>query len=317
MLIFRTVLSCILFIGSVGTSYTAPLDSPDTIYIDGLPCNRACQSYMAWSRQSYISRQVGSVSGQRAPGQLVEPRSRNKAPHATNLGERGPTRAPTRMAKKGASKPIELPSANVSEVQRVDAGEAKSAPPETTTGALPIPSPAPSAETATIPAQVATAPAVEAPAAEASTTQAPSPAPEENAASSLKPSGPAEVVSPADAEMTALAPPNHDDQLIAILLVRLEIKSASDLANRTVAIDVVRSDSVSSIRTAIVAAGAADVQMSSGSALALERVMDGEVSAAVLDLTSPEAAQMWGAGIKGFNILLIPLSSPSGKERRR
>ena len=152
---------------------------------------------------------------------------------------------------------------------------------------------------------------------EAPTTAAPSPAPEQIAASSLNPPGPAEVVAPADAEMTALAPPNHDDQLVAILLVRLEIKSASDLANKTVAIDVVRSDSVPSIRTAIAAAGAADVQMSAGTALALERVMDGEVSAAVLDLTSPEAAKMWGAGIKGFNILLIPLSSPSVKEGRR
>jgi hypothetical protein len=27
------------------------LDGPDIVYMDGLPCNAACQSYMAWSRQ--------------------------------------------------------------------------------------------------------------------------------------------------------------------------------------------------------------------------------------------------------------------------
>ena len=26
-------------------------DEPDIVYMDGLPCNAACQSYMAWSRQ--------------------------------------------------------------------------------------------------------------------------------------------------------------------------------------------------------------------------------------------------------------------------
>ena len=43
MLKFFTLLTCILFIASVGPSQAAPLDSPDTVYIDGLPCNRACQ----------------------------------------------------------------------------------------------------------------------------------------------------------------------------------------------------------------------------------------------------------------------------------
>jgi hypothetical protein len=33
------------------TSRAMPPDSPDIVYIDGIPCNRPCQAYMAWSRR--------------------------------------------------------------------------------------------------------------------------------------------------------------------------------------------------------------------------------------------------------------------------
>src|SRR6266849_2479583 len=46
------LLSCVLFLGSAGNLEANPLDSPDIVYIDGLPCNSLCQSYMALSRQS-------------------------------------------------------------------------------------------------------------------------------------------------------------------------------------------------------------------------------------------------------------------------
>src|SRR5262249_11517495 len=37
----------------VGTLQAHPLDSPDIVYIDGQPCNSACQSYMAWSHRKF------------------------------------------------------------------------------------------------------------------------------------------------------------------------------------------------------------------------------------------------------------------------
>ena len=40
-------LTGLLFICTVGASQAHPLDSPDVVYIDGLPCNSACQSYLA------------------------------------------------------------------------------------------------------------------------------------------------------------------------------------------------------------------------------------------------------------------------------
>src|SRR5262245_21787329 len=59
------MLTGLLFLGSVGASQAHPLDTPDVVYIDGLPCNSACQSYMAWTR-----RKTSSVTEQSAP---VEP----------------------------------------------------------------------------------------------------------------------------------------------------------------------------------------------------------------------------------------------------
>ena len=44
-----TLLTLILFLGSTGALQANPLDSPGIVYIDGLPCNSACQSYMAAS----------------------------------------------------------------------------------------------------------------------------------------------------------------------------------------------------------------------------------------------------------------------------
>ena len=45
------MLIAMLFFGAGGISQASPLDPPDIVYIDGQPCNSACQSYMAWSRQ--------------------------------------------------------------------------------------------------------------------------------------------------------------------------------------------------------------------------------------------------------------------------
>jgi len=56
------LVTSILSLASASALQAHPKDSPDIVYLDGLPCNSACQSYMAWSGQTL------SVSGQRAPG---------------------------------------------------------------------------------------------------------------------------------------------------------------------------------------------------------------------------------------------------------
>src|SRR5882762_6471736 len=58
------MLAGLLFLGSVGTLQAHPLDLPDIVYIDGLPCNSACQSYMAWSRQKKSSTAEQPATGE-------------------------------------------------------------------------------------------------------------------------------------------------------------------------------------------------------------------------------------------------------------
>jgi len=117
-----------------------------------------------------------------------------------------------------------------------------------------------------------------------------------------------------DAEKTAAGSPNDADRLVAILLVRPEIKSVSDLAGKSIAIDDRQSSSSASVRTAIAAAGAPGVQLSEGQTTAINRVASGEVPAALLTLESPEAAETFPE-IEGYRIFRIPLSPRSVKAR--
>jgi hypothetical protein len=106
----------------------------------------------------------------------------------------------------------------------------------------------------------------------------------------------------------AASAPTHDtDRLVAVLMVLPDITSVSDLAGKTIAIDDRYSASNASVRTAIVAAGATEVQLSEGQATAINRLTNGEVPAAVLALVTADAAETFPA-IAGFRIFHIPLS---------
>jgi TRAP-type uncharacterized transport system substrate-binding protein len=113
-----------------------------------------------------------------------------------------------------------------------------------------------------------------------------------------------------DAEKTASAPPNNANNLVALLMARPEIKSVSDLTNKKIAIDDRQSASNDSVRTAIAAAGATEVQLSNGQTRAIDRLIGGEVPAAVLTSVYPEAAE-WFPEIAGFKIFRIPLGPRS------
>jgi hypothetical protein len=117
-----------------------------------------------------------------------------------------------------------------------------------------------------------------------------------------------------NSERTASTSADDTDRLVAVLMVRPEIKSVSDLAGKTVAIDDRYSASNGTVRTAIVAAGAPEVQLSEGQTTAINRLIDGEVPAAVLALVSPGVAEGYPA-IAGFKTFHIPLSPRSLKER--
>jgi hypothetical protein len=104
---------------------------------------------------------------------------------------------------------------------------------------------------------------------------------------------------------------NDTDPRTAILIARPQIKSVSELAGQEVAVNGKLSAAASNrVRTAIAAAGAAEVQLAESQGRAIDRVISGEVSASVLTLASPEAAEMF-PDVAGFRILRIPLSPRS------
>lgn len=107
---------------------------------------------------------------------------------------------------------------------------------------------------------------------------------------------------------TASGSPGNPDNLVALLLARPEIRSLSDLNNKSIAIEEKQSASSGSVSAALMAAGAAEVQFSEGQAGAIDRLISGEVPAAVLTLASPEAAE-WFPDIAGFRVFRVPLAA--------
>src|SRR6266481_6780127 len=246
------LLTSMLFLGSVGTSKAAPLDSPDIVYIDGLPCNSLCQSYMAWSRKA------SSISAHAA----FAPRF-PKARGATRMrgeGSRSATRV--RLAKPAARNSNDIRQAPIADSQPARNSVAVS-------------------NSETRPERVTAAPA-----------------PQQKADHPDR----AEAVLPGVAEKPASASPNNRDRLVAILVARPEIKSVSDLTNKNIAIDDRQAASDAHLRTAIAAAGATEAQLIEGQTAAVDRLINGEVPAAVLALVSPQAAD-WFPEIAGYKIL--------------
>lgn len=166
-----------------------------------------------------------------------------------------------------------------------------------------------SSKTRTIEAQVAAATMV----AEHLTLAAAAPPPDMKANGTDEP-GRAETPVRGNAEKTASASANDVDILVAVVMAGPDITSVSDLTGKTIAIDDKYSASIGSVRTAIVAAGAPDIQLSVGQTAAITRLLNGGVPAAILALVSADAAEGFPV-IAGFKILDLPLSPRSLKAR--
>lgn len=281
------LLICVLSLGSHGTSQAHPLDSPDLVYIDGLPCNRFCQDYMAWSRSA--SSPAVTLSAQPEQRTSAEPARRSATPvvrrktivRAAKSAPATPVLAATRIVPAAR----EMPRARTTTVQvpeRTPAGPDAIA----TTGVARVTELHPATEAApaapkprSLKEQVSAALEVAERTTVAAAIQAPQPKGSESNA----------------------------DLRVAVVMARPEIGSISDLAHKNVAIDDGQSTHASSVRTAIVAAGAPEVRLSGNQAKALDRLINAEVPAAVLDLVSPDAAEGF-PDIPGFKIFRIPLS---------
>jgi hypothetical protein len=263
-----------LVLGAVGTSSANPLDSPGTVYIDGLPCNLACQSYMAWSnkvleKHRVVPSEAQNVSAGRAPNEAVRkrlskrimPSSVDATPMKTETGLQ-----PAFAAKQGPASPTaaiaEPPSKGEPEVRII-----QRTPQEQIMAALGV-------------------------AEQITTAEMPKPKAVSDEASdaNTSPSGDAKA-----------------GNLVALLISRADTKSVSALNGANVAIDVAQSGAENDIRTSLAAAGATGVQLTTGDAKPVDRLIRGEVPAAVLGLVSSDAAEAFPE-VKGFKVLRVPLA---------
>jgi ABC-type phosphate/phosphonate transport system substrate-binding protein len=293
------ILTGALFFGPLATSVAHPLDSPDIVYIDGQPCNSACQSYMAWSRKIMpAAGQPQRVSIGTAAGQAA-------ARRVTGIHEAGSKpSAHGRVTKQAAPASIEIPQAKTTNLQLM--GEATAA--AGSVGAK-IPDTRPAANAAT---------ASDAAGAKIKDSQPPSNAaavadtPNAKVADLLPTVGVAtdsrtRTTQQQVTAATAVAERMAAAAAVAIVIARPEIKSISDLAGKTIAIDDRQSAFSGNVRTAIAAAGAAGAQLAESQTRAIDRVIGGEVPAAVLTSVSREAADAFPE-IAGFKIFRIPLT---------
>jgi hypothetical protein len=311
------LLTGLLFLAPVGTSQAHPLDSPDIVYIDGLPCNSACQSYLAWSW-----RRTSPVTGHAAPmesppekaldveaaaGKPALRPAKRAVSRATTAHPGSPKSAKRHVAKQAAPpSPAPLPAAQspaaeVTTPQPASEAAVKSEPAPINVAAVPAAAGAAAVSKArTVQEQVAAATNL---AVQVTAARAPH---QEAAEASIF----AEAAGPADSNAAASAATEGTDKKVVLVMVLPEIKSVSDLAGKNVAIEDQQAASGASIRAAIAAAGAADVQLNEKNEKAVDRLVGGEVPAAVVALVSKEAAE-WFPDIPGYRIFRIPLSTGS------
>jgi len=114
------------------------------------------------------------------------------------------------------------------------------------------------------------------------------------------------VVSQADDRSKApLTSPGDVGRTVALLLAVPEVTSLSELTGKNIAIDDAVSASNDEARRKLEAT--VNAKLAEGGAKALDRLVNREVSAAVLTLAYPETAE-WSSEIAGFKVFRIPLA---------
>jgi hypothetical protein len=322
----------ILSLCSSGVLQANPLDSPDIVYIDGLPCNSACQSYMGWSARALAARhreerETNVVVPAEVEIKRVEPAARPRvarqpvpvprpAPRAGIAASNG--RAPGTKASN--SKKIAAPNAApLAPAKKIPAAMAAVTPEksveETVAG---IQKPEPRVESSDRPAQAAAIAApqsAEVPSSKAPTSEVkpevksevalPPPTTLDVAAAVAAPAAGTAFNKAKEIGKTASASLDDQDNLVALVLARPEINSLSDLNNKNIAITEKQSASSGRVSAALMAAGAAEVRFSEAKSSAIERLISGEVPAAVV-LASREVADLFPelAGLRTFRVPL-------------
>jgi hypothetical protein len=332
-----TLLTLILFLGSGATLQAEPLDSPDVVYIDGQPCNRACQSYMDWSYRALSARRHEERETRVAvPDEVeierIEPVARPRVarhaapvaraiPYAGKAASNGKASGTKASNSKKIAAPNSAPSAApVKEMPAATAAVSPKRAAEEPVAAIQKPEPKLESAGRPQPAQAAAIAAsqpAEAPASKAPTSEVkpmakpevvlPPPATLEVAAAPAAPAPGKASDKAKEIGKTAAAAPDDPDNLVALVLARPEINSLSDLNNKIIAITEKQSASSGRISAALMAAGAAEVQFSEVKSSAIDRLISGEVPAAVV-LASREVANLFPE-VEGFRTFRVPLKA--------
>ncbi|WP_426525383.1 hypothetical protein [Bradyrhizobium sp. McL0615] len=324
-----TLPALMLFLCSTGTQAN-PLDSPGVIYIDGQPCNRACQSYMDWSYRAlsarrHEEREISVAVPGEAEIERVEPVVRPRlakhaapaartAPHAGKAASNGkvPGNKASNSKKIAVAKPApaapakDMPAATAAVTPENAAGETVAAvqKPEPKVESSGQPEPVQAAAIASQPGEAPTSDVKPDPKSEVAL---PPPATLDIAAAPAAPAPGKASDKAREIGKTAAASPDDQDNLVALVLTRPEINSLSDLNNKSIAITEKQSASSGRISAALMAAGAAEVQFSEVKASAIDRLISGEVPAAVV-LASREVANLFPE-LEGFRTFRVPLKS--------
>jgi hypothetical protein len=293
-----TFLTLILLFGSGGALQAQPQGSPDIVYIDGSPCNRACQSYMEWSYRAlsarrHEARETYVAVPAEAEADRIEPAARPRvARHAAPISRAAPHAA--KAASNGRTTSNKTPNSN-----KIAATNAAPQTPRKETPAAPTALPAQQAtnETAAEPK-----PAAKSEVATAVTL--PPPAALEIAA---RPAAPTTTSKAGEAGKAASASPDDLDNLVVLVLAGPEINSLSDLNNRNIAIAEKQSASSGRVSAALMAAGAAEVRFSEVKTSAIDRLIDGAVPAAVV-LAPRDVANLFPE-VAGFRTFRVPLKA--------
>jgi hypothetical protein len=296
-------------LGFVGTSSANPLDSPGTIYIDGSPCNRACQVYMDWSRKALKANQAAVMGALNAPAGKAAgeaPRkhvAKRKVPATVDTSPQNKTGDAHAALTATPEPPLPRPKPETAPL----GNETREPQAALATTPEPPPVPKPATETARLKVESPEVPKQRTPQQQVMAALAVAELMTDAEAPKAAGNGGAdEIKSPTAGDATAVHSKDVGG-LVALLISRPDVTSASALKGSNVAVDAAQSGAEENIRLALAAAGATDTQLSVGAASPLDRLISGDVQAAVLKLVSPDAAEAF-PDIKGFKVLRVPLS---------
>lgn len=109
-----------------GALHAGPLDSPDIVYIDGQPCNSACQSYMTWSARAQAARVRGQYPTRVA---VSDAECERPAPVRPLRMSRAPAPAGIMMSRSSMAMPKAPAARPTITVESIRAAAAAMAPP--------------------------------------------------------------------------------------------------------------------------------------------------------------------------------------------